>query len=180
MKILETENLIMRPWDISDAEDMYEYAKTPNVGPMAGWQPHKDIEESRKIIASFIENDTDWAIVNKRNNKVIGSVGLNKSSYPSGSFVVREVGYVLNPTYWGHGLAAECVKEVMRFAFTEFGVDMLCVRHYSFNLQSKRVIEKCGFRYEGFLRNYYQKDGNMYAARLYSLTKEEYLAKANK
>lgn len=174
MKALETPNFIMRTWKIEDAEDMFEYAKLPSVGPMAGWKPHDDIEESKKIITDFIEKDETWAIVSKQSNKVIGSIGLHKNGYRSGDYVVREVGYVLNPTYWGHGITPECVKEVMHFAFTEYGVDMLCVGCFAFNNQSKRVIDKCGFKYEAMLRNYYKKDGKLYALRLYSLTKDEY------
>ena len=47
MKRMETERLILRPWELSDAEDLYAYASTPKVGPMAGWKPHESVEESR-------------------------------------------------------------------------------------------------------------------------------------
>ena len=48
--ILHTERLILRPWTEADAESLFEYAKDPDVGPIAGWPPHKSIEESRNVI----------------------------------------------------------------------------------------------------------------------------------
>ena len=48
--MLETKRLILRRWEESDAESLYEYAKDPDVGPIAGWPPHQSIEESKEII----------------------------------------------------------------------------------------------------------------------------------
>lgn len=52
--ILKTDRLILRPWKETDAKSLYEYAKNPNVGPMAGWPPHKSIEESLDIIRNVL------------------------------------------------------------------------------------------------------------------------------
>ena len=48
--VLSTERLLLRPWEETDAESLYEYAKNPAVGPIAGWSPHKNIEVSRDVI----------------------------------------------------------------------------------------------------------------------------------
>ena len=50
MKTIETERLILRKWQLEDLDDFYEYAKNPNVGPMAGWEPHSCKEISLKIL----------------------------------------------------------------------------------------------------------------------------------
>ena len=55
MKTLESERLLLRPWKESDAEALYEYARTPNDGPAAGWKPHTSIDETRMILKSFME-----------------------------------------------------------------------------------------------------------------------------
>jgi len=52
--ILETERLILRPWKLTDAESLYEYARDPQVGPIAGWPPHRDISESRGVIENVL------------------------------------------------------------------------------------------------------------------------------
>ena len=59
MKALETERLILRPWRLEDAADMYAYAKNPNVGPNAGWKPHESVEESKAILESWIHSDEE-------------------------------------------------------------------------------------------------------------------------
>ncbi len=48
--MLETESLILRPWDESDTEDLYRYASDPDVGPIAGWPVHTSVESSREIM----------------------------------------------------------------------------------------------------------------------------------
>lgn len=68
MKPIETERLLLRPWRLEDAADMYAYAKNPNVGPNAGWKPHESVEESKAILESWMhsgEEEDIWAIVPK-------------------------------------------------------------------------------------------------------------------
>lgn len=74
--ILYTERLILRPWQESDAEDLYEYAKDPQVGPIAGWPPHTSVQNSRDIIKNVLAVEETYAVCLKENNKAIGSIGL--------------------------------------------------------------------------------------------------------
>ncbi|MDF2686554.1 MAG: hypothetical protein K0S55_1736 [Clostridia bacterium] len=174
MKTLETERLILRSFNENDIDDFHEYCRNPNVGPNAGWEPHKDKEASLNILKNFIEKDNVWAIEYKINNKLIGSIGLHTDelrNIPN----VRMVGYVLSEDYWGMGLMTEAVKRVIKYAFEELCLDLLSVFHYPFNIRSKHVIEKCGFKYEGTLlysRQIY--DGTIYDSACYSMTKREF------
>ena len=70
--IIETERLILRPWQESDAEDLYTYAKDPEVGPPAGWPPHTSVENSRDIIKTALSRPETYAVCLK-NGKPIGS-----------------------------------------------------------------------------------------------------------
>lgn len=151
MRALETERLILRQWKIEDASDMYAYSKNPNVGPNAGWKPHESKDESVEIIERFIEEDETWAIVNKENNRVIGSIGLHKDRNRN-TEKVRALGYVLSQEYWGQGIMVEAVKRVMQYAFDEENLKLLSSYHFAFNTRSKRVLEKCGFTFEGVMR----------------------------
>lgn len=74
--ILYTERLILRPWEESDAESLYEYAKDLEVGPIAGWPPHTSVENSRDIIKTVLGVDETYAICKKEDQKAIGSIGL--------------------------------------------------------------------------------------------------------
>lgn len=175
MKTLETERLILRPWCEDDADDMFQWAKSPNVGPRAGWPPHENIEKSQSIIKHFIAKDDVWAIVLKEAGKPIGSFGLHndeKRNNPN----ARCLGYVLSEDYWGKDIIAEATKEVLRFAFEEQDLTLVSVCHYDFNEQSKRVIEKCGFTYEGTLRQAVKLSfaNKPYDELCYSMTRAEW------
>lgn len=147
--ILHTERLVLRPWKESDLEDFYEYASVDGVGQMAGWNPHKDRAESKKILDSFIKHKKTFALEYK--GKVIGSLGIekyNEKHYPELSLQQgRELGYVLSKEYWGRGLMPEAVQAVIQYLFKEEKLDFILVGHFAYNKQSARVIEKCGFEY---------------------------------
>lgn len=149
--ILETDRLIIRAWRKEDLKDFYEYASVDGVGQMAGWNPHTSIRESEKILLSFIEAKNEFALELKENHKVIGSLGLEKLSISLNDFydnqVGREIGYVLGKAYWGKGIMPEAVKRVIDWCFEEEHYDYLICSHSVLNNQSKRVIEKCGFRF---------------------------------
>lgn len=72
----ETERLILRPWTEDDAESLFEYAKDPVVGPIAGWPVHTSVENSREIIREVLSADETYAVCLKEDNRAIGSVGL--------------------------------------------------------------------------------------------------------
>lgn len=174
MKRVETERLILRPWESSDAEDMYEYASDPEIGPNAGWQPHANREVTAQILEAFIKQDDVWAIEYKENHKVIGSIGLHGDRRREG-INVRMLGYVLSRDYWGRGIMTEAAGAAIRYAFEEIGVDILSVYHYTFNARSCRVIEKCGFHPEGTFRMAGKLfNGTVVDEVCYSILRDEY------
>lgn len=146
---LKTERLILRPWRESDLPDFYEYARVDGVGQMAGWMPHRDIEESRRILAQFIAGRNIFAL--EHQGKVIGSLGVeeyNEAQYPELSALSgREIGYVLSKEYWGRGLMPEAVRAAVDYLFGQVKLDFVLAGHFDRNAQSRRVIEKCGFTY---------------------------------
>ena len=73
---LESERLILREFEPSDVDDLFEYASVPGVGEMAGWPHHPNIEESKYRVNKFISEKHTFAIVYRENNKVIGSLGI--------------------------------------------------------------------------------------------------------
>lgn len=150
MDRIETERLILRPFTQDDAEDVFDYAKDSRVGPIAGWPPHGDLEESREIIRTVFSPDEVFAIVLKDNGKVIGSVGF-VNRHPAGEIPGcpdNEIGYALNPQFWGRGLVPEAVEAVLRWGFENRGYRRIWCGHYGGNWRSARVINKCGFRYQ--------------------------------
>lgn len=150
-KIIETNRLILRPFKQTDLSDLYEYASVDGVGEMAGWSHHKNKEESQKILNMFIDEDKVFAICLKENEKVIGSIGVEKYGMEEkltefDGYKGREIGYVLSRAYWGKGIATEATKAIIDFLFYECELDFLICGYYNFNFRSKRVQEKCGFK----------------------------------
>lgn len=177
METLETKRLILRKFYLSDIDDFYEYCKNPNVGPNAGWKPHESKEESFEILNNIIKQQEVWAIVKKDENKVIGSIGLHRD-YKREFKNVKMIGYVIGENYWGNGYATEAAKRVIKYGFETLGLDLISVYHYPNNMRSKRVIEKCGFKYEGTLRkSSILYDGSIIDNLCYSITKSEYYDK---
>ncbi len=172
---LETERLILRSWTKKDAPALYEYAKNPNVGPAAGWRPHASVQESKAIIDRIFRVNTTWAIVHKADDKVIGSIGLEPDKIRTG-ISSRELGYSLSEDYWGRGIMTEAAGRIIDYAFQEMGLKVLMIRTSETNHRSQSVISKCGFTYEGTLRDAYRiYDGSLRETRIYSMLRSEYL-----
>lgn len=175
MKTIETERLILRDWNVDDVDDLYEYASNPNVGPHGGWKPHESKEESFEIMQTlFINHYDSWAIVYKENRKVIGSIGYETDAKRP-DINCKELGYALGEDYWGKGIMTEAAWAAIRYGFEDLGLDMVSIYRNPQNIRSERVIEKCGFIYEGILRHAYKiYDGTIRDVSCYSMTKEEY------
>lgn len=177
MKEIITDRLVIRPWNISDSSDLYEYAQSKLVGPSAGWKPHKSEDESKEIIKRFIRCNDSYAIVLKEEGKVIGGIGLHKRK-PDVSLKdleQREIGYVLNPKYWGKEYIPEAVNALVNYGFTQMKLDLIWCGHYDFNNNSKRVNEKCGFKYKFTKKERLERLDNIEVNVLYyGISKNEY------
>lgn len=148
---METDRIYLRRWQLSDAEALYKYASHPEVGPQAGWAPHKSVEESRHIISAVFDCDTMWAIVWKASGEPIGCVGY----LPAGMGNIAmgkndgEVGYWVARPYWNKGICTEALQLVIAYCFNVKKLDTLWGDCFVDNPASGRVMEKCGFSVTG-------------------------------
>lgn len=147
--ILETERIILRPWQENDAADLYEYARSPLVGPVAGWPVHTSVENSREIIETVFSAPHTWAVVLKETGKPVGSIGLmrGEASNLSIGSDEGELGYWIGVPYWGQGLIPEATTEALRYGFETLGLKKIWCGYFEGNSKSRRVQEKCGFTY---------------------------------
>ena len=174
-RTIKTERLTLRPFCQDDLDDFYEYAKVDGVGQMCGWLPHKNLEESKEILDIFIAGKNQFALV--YNNKVIGSIGIEKYNEKEldefSSLKGREVGYVLSKDYWGQGLMSEAIQGVIKYLFEEVKLDFIAGSFFKRNIRSKRVQEKNGFKFYKdiiYETRYGTKEDSVYMI----LTKEDY------
>ncbi len=146
---LYTKRLILRPWREDDAESLYEYAKDPEIGPVAGWQPHKSREDSLNVIRNVLSSSECYAVCLKEDNVAVGSIGLllNGSTDMTDRDDECELGYWIGRKFWGRGLIPEAAEEVLRHAFEDLNMQTVWCGYYDGNKKSKRVQEKLGFIY---------------------------------
>lgn len=152
---LESKRLILRPWQENDAEILYEYAKDPLVGPAAGWPPHTSVENSREIIRDVLSAPDTYAIVLKETGEPVGSIGLmtgKRSNLDIGE-EEGEIGYWIGVPYWGQGLIPEAVRIILQYGFVKLGLKKIWCGYFEGNEKSRRVQEKCGFRYHHTNKN---------------------------
>ena len=148
--VLMTQRLILRRWNQKDAEDLYRYACDPDVGPIAGWPPHKNPDESRAVIRDVLNGREAYAICLKEDRKAIGAIELKLNGHTD--LTDRddecEIGYWLGKPFWGQGIVPEAVTELLRHAFEDIGMQKVWAGYYEGNSKSKRVQEKCRFRFQ--------------------------------
>ena len=144
--VLKTERLLLRPWREEDAEDLYKYAKDPDVGPPAGWPPHTGVENSREIIRTVLSSPETYAVCLKTDERPIGSVDLHRNDLAEQNDEY-ELGYWIGKPFWGQGLIPEASREILRHAFEDLGMARIWCGHYEGNVKSRRVMEKLGFVY---------------------------------
>ena len=148
--ILTTERLILRPWEETDAESLYQYAKDERVGPIAGWPVHTSVENSLEVIRNVLSVPETYAVCLKEDGTAIGSIGLmiGERSNIDLPDTEGEIGFWIGVPFWGQGLIPEAVRELTRHAFEDLQLDTLWCGYFEGNDKSKRAQEKCGFTFQ--------------------------------
>ncbi len=177
-EILETRRLVLRPWRETDAESLYEYARNPNIGPIAGWPVHTSIENSREIIRDVLSAPGIYAVTVKPTDEAVGSIGLMVG--PASNLLLpaseAEIGYWIGEPFWGRGYTPEATRELMRHAFEDLGMTTLWCGWFDGNDKSRRVGEKCGFRHVRTEQKYWPLIGQTVTQHISRLTRDEWAA----
>lgn len=169
-----TDRLILRAWELSDAEDLFRYAKDENIGPVAGWPAHTSVEESKSIIESVFSRPEIYAVAIKENNRAIGCIGLligEDSNFPI-SNKEGEVAYWLGVPFWGQGLIPEALEVIIQHSFETLALETLWCGFFEGNEKSKKAQEKCGFQHSHIVENQYNQFMNDYRV--------EYISRLNR
>ena len=145
--MMQTERIILRPWRESDAEALFKYASDPDVGPRAGWPPHKSVEESLEIIRTVFHSDHIWAIEWRTTGEPIGCMGYYTHSESNINIGENdaEAGYWIAKPYWNRGICTEALQLLIDYCFNVKGFTTIWSDFFVDNPASGRVMEKCGF-----------------------------------
>ncbi len=148
---MESERILLRYWEESDAEALYKYASDPDVGARAGWPPHKSVGESLEVIRTEFHNETTWAIVLKETGEAIGAMGYIpefESNLPARKGEPL-VGYWVGKPYWNEGICTEALQMMTDYVRENEDFASMIAGHFIDNVASGRVMEKCGFKPTG-------------------------------
>lgn len=169
--ILETERLILRPFCMEDAKDVFEcWERDPNVAKYMFWTSHNDINKTVEWVkeeVSKIESEDwfRWGFISKKTGELLGT-GLIYLGEEYGKF---EIAYNLGKKAWGFGYTTEAMKEVIRFAKEDLGIKEIMGRHAIANPASGKVMEKLGFTYIKDIPYECNKGENVYQGKEYIL-----------
>ena len=162
VKTLESDRLLIRFVDISDARDFFVFCSKESVTKYLTFNPYKHIYQARRAITNMIrsylaEKCINFSIVLKEINKVIGSISLTVVDNHS-----AEIGYLLDDTYWNQGIMNEALNLVVETAFNYYHIDILLGKYIKENIPSEKVLMKNGFKLISILRNGFCKNDQNY------------------
>lgn len=158
---LLTERLVLRPLTNDDAPSVFAYCSDGRVGPNAGWEVHRTIDDALFYIREIASAPHVFGVFERNGEPAssldpvphgpcVGSVGLIPDPLRANVDALM-LGYALAPAAWGRGLMTEAAREVLRYGFEELGLRFVTANRYVENDRSRRVIEKCGFAQEGIV-----------------------------
>lgn len=178
-KIIDTERLILRRFELTDAEAMYKnWANDLEVTKFLTWPPHDSVEASKNIIKSWMneyekENFYQWAIVLKSNgNEPIGSISIVRQDEEIG---IVHVGYCIGKKWWHQGITSEALSALIQYFVNEVGANRIESRHDPLNPNSGKVMMKCGMQYEGTMRKADINNQGICDYSMYGLLAEDYI-----
>lgn len=177
MKTIETEEFLLRPARLSDANDMYDYYKEDKVVKYLPFKSHNSVEETRRFINTFfIKNYRDGkighlAIASKENGKVIGNIGLNNIRVGD---LVGEIGICINPKFWGDNLATKLTVCTLMYGFEYLKMRKLVAITYEDNKYTRKSLQTLGFRY---IKTYDKKIRTGHVkCHVFEIDKEDYIS----
>lgn len=176
--ILETDRLILRPWQETDAEYLYFYAKDKQIGPIAGWPPHTSVEDSLNVIRTVFSAPETYAVVPKESGCPAGCAGiiLGDNAHIAGIKADEaEIGYWIGVPYWGQGLIPEAVRRLLQRCFENLGMSAVWCVYYDGNIRSRRVMDKCGFNFHHTETGKLSPLGDIRTEHFMRITREEWI-----
>lgn len=147
--VLDTERLILRPWTLDDAQELYLLASNPAVGPACGWAPHRSVAESRVVLRNVLMAPESYAVVLKYTYIIIGCVSLrfHRNTFTRDD-LEPEIGFWIGEPFWGFGYAQEASEAIIDRAFNVLDCVAVWGCYFDDNERANKVLSRMGFIYE--------------------------------
>jgi ribosomal-protein-alanine N-acetyltransferase len=153
-KELDTKRLLLRRFLSSDSKNVYKnWTNDDEVTQFLSWPTHKSIDDTKNILSKWINSYSKndfyrWAIVLKEINEQIGTISV---THQDNKCKMITVGYFLGKRWWSKGIATEALNAIIKFFFEEVNANRVEAWYTPNNLNSGKVMAKCGMKYEGHL-----------------------------
>ncbi len=179
LPLIKTNNLLLRKLTLADADDVYAYARIPQVTKYVIWEPHQSKTESENFIQLLHElfekkEQLIWGIEFEPDKKIVGTIGFNSLSYQHSC---AEIGYAISDKYWNKGIATEALKAILKYGFDELELNRQEAHCKEENIASEKVMLRAGMSYEGTLREKIFMKGEFWTMKMFSILRKEYYDK---
>ena len=175
---LVTERLVLRQITLKDARWYFGHFNTREIVEGQDHRGPRNLKEARaELKLYFLDNfrrrtGIRWGITLKGDDRLIGSAGFYKWVQPEG--YQAEMGYDLNPSFWGKGIMTEALVAIIKHGFDQMGLHRIEVLISHHNKRSQKLVRGLGFKREGVLRDHYFVEGRFSDDVIFSLLKEEW------
>ena len=177
-KTIDTKRLVLRKFSLADATAMYSnWAFDPEVTKYLVWPPHKSVADSEEVLSEWISQYAApdfylWAItLREEGGEPIGSISVVKKN---DDLKMLTLGYCIGRKWWNQGIMSESLAGVIKFFFEVVGVNRIEARHDPMNPNSGKVMEHCGMKFEGILREADWNNQGICDAAVYAILAKEY------
>lgn len=177
MESIETRRVLLREFRVDDAAAMYtNWASDEEVTRFLTWPVHESEEATRTLLEAWQKEYSNpfcfnWAMESKEKGEVIGSISVVERDEKCARMTI---GYCLSRALWNKGMMSECLQAVIDFLFENTNVNRIEARHDMRNLASGRVMEKCGMKREGILREYERNNQGISDSQVFSILRTEW------
>ncbi len=161
--IIETERLLLRPFEKSDAEALFEMDKNMNVHQYLWQKPVENIDEVYAYIEMVQKQYAERGIgrfstILKETGELIGWTGIKfvNEQPENGNINFYDYGYRINEKFWNKGYASEATKAWLNYGFNEMKIEKMNAYTHAENGASNHILEKYGMK---FMEDYLDEDG---------------------
>lgn len=173
----ETARLVLREMTPADLDFYFHHFNDEEIVEGCAFPGPENLEAARKELELYCtglfkkDEGARWGIVAKAQNRLVGTCGLynwNKTSHSA------EIGYDLEPAYWGQGIMTEALQAILKYGFQEMKLNRVQALVDAENLHSLKLLEELGFKREGVFRQRTHFKGRFHDDVCLSLLREEW------
>ena len=152
---LATERLLLKNISADDREFVLAMFSNDEVNRfLFDAEPIGDLQGADRLIDFYAQEEPRehhrWVLVKKEDGAKLGTCGFHNWDKEAGCC---DIGYDLHPAFWGLGYMLEAMRAIIEFARSDMELKSINACIYVDNEKSARLAKKCGFIFEGKMKD---------------------------